>query len=348
MMVMHKPQNAASKKDVAMAWRLYVLSGAAVLAAIGCAYAAERTALFIDEKGRVGIGTQKPTSPLSVTGGAVIASQDWVERLNAPQNGLLVQGPVEIGALSPVRDAVLSVSGFALMQGGVSILGSEDAGRPALQVSGAGGMTVAGPVRANGAFTVTGPVRATGGMTVDGADGIRVNGPVTAGVRYQRDDEPETSYDKPLQRYHMSLTAQNYSGRSKTIPKETLERLCGARDGCEVRLGMTRWDGPNQTETASRSFLFYYSPADGHWRTSGRADVDRKGRVYWSEQSGVAGNKVTQHAYNIYDTCYFTDGTYANRQDQGDKNTGMQLLVWQQSQQSYKNSQVTCELTLIP
>jgi hypothetical protein len=131
----------------------------------------------------------------------------------------------------------------------------------------------------------------------------------------------------------MSLTARNYGGRTKTIPKEILAKLCGTRDGCGVSLGMTRWDNDSRTETASYSFRFYYSPDNGHWRVS---------ENHYSE--GVIGNGATQHALNAWSTCLFTDGTYNNYQDQGDKNTGMQLLVWNGS----GNAGRTCELTLIP
>ena len=47
---------------------------------------------------------------------------------------------------------------------------------------------------------------------------------------------------------------------------------------------------------------------------------------------------------DAWDTCKFTDGTYENYQDKGDKQTGLQLLVWN----GRENAARTCELTLIP
>jgi hypothetical protein len=44
-----------------------------------------------------------------------------------------------------------------------------------------------------------------------------------------------------------------------------------------------------------------------------------------------------------WDTCYFTDGTYADSKDLGDKQQGMQLLVWHH----FNHPDRTCELTLI-
>jgi hypothetical protein len=324
---------------------------AALSGLTGRASAAEGTALFIDERGSVGVGTQKPGSPLSVSGGTAIGSQGFVERSVAPQNGILIEGAAGIGG--PVR-----------------IGGSDDPdSRRPLDVAAPGGIRIRqtqsqseqneiyfqdnGQIRSRddnhrivfdresgvmelreqGEIVFSAGASAgqrTRTVTV-GAGGMSVNGSISAAVRYQRDDEAETTYQKSLQRYHVSLTAERYGGRTRTIPREVLEDLCGRPDGCQVRLGMTRWGTGAETETASRLFIFYYSPRDGRWRTS-------------ADQVGVAGNGRTEHAQNIWNTCYFTDGTYAGYKEQGDKGTGMQLLVWN----GYKNPARTCELTLIP
>ena len=180
-------------------------------------------------------------------------------------------------------------------------------------------------------------------LYVDG--GFKATGTVDGDMKviYQRDDDPTTSYSKPLWRYHLSLTAAKYGGRTKTIPKEILTKLCGTRDGCEVRLGMTRWDNDSKTQTASASYRFYYNPNDGHWRTS-------QGVNNGDGPEGVIGDGSTQHAVNIWNTCYFTDGTYDKYQNQGDKNTGMQLLVYNGSNtwNFVASARRTCELTLIP
>jgi hypothetical protein len=94
---------------------------------------------------------------------------------------------------------------------------------------------------------------------------------------------------------------------------------------------MTRWDA-GTTQTASISFRFYYSPNDGHWRSSDPRNVD-----------GIVGDGVIQHAANAWN-CYFTDGTYVNGNG-ADKGTGMQLHV---STGPFSNKALTCELTLIP
>ena len=111
----------------------------------------------------------------------------------------------------------------------------------------------------------------------------------------------------------MSLTGTAYAGKTKTIPIDILRQLCGKQDGCEVRLGMTRWDAPSQTEAGSRVVVLYYAPsisgdsrpdnttpaqwAAGRWRTS-------------NDKEGIIGDGVTKHVLDIWDTCILTDGSY--------------------------------------
>jgi hypothetical protein len=73
---------------------------------------------------------------------------------------------------------------------------------------------------------------------------------------------------------------------------------------------------------------------NGRWRASSTDAGDA---------NGVDGDGKTAHVRSIWDTCYFTDGTYDQYRNQGDSGRGMQLLVWNH----YKNQNRTCELTLI-
>jgi len=61
------------------------------------------------------------------------------------------------------------------------------------------------------------------------------------------------------------------------------------------------------------------------------------------DSAGVDGDGKIAHVRNIWDTCFFTDGTYANYKRVGDKQQDMQLLLLN----GYKNANRTCELTLI-
>jgi hypothetical protein len=161
-----------------------------------------------------------------------------------------------------------------------------------------------------------------------------IYGKVTHSGRRQVDDLPENTY-QISPRYHLSLSGRAYGGKTKTIPSGTLKALCADPDGCQVRLAMTRWSANTQPESASVFFTFYYSPTNnGHWRASSTDAANA---------SGVDGDGKIMHVRNIWNTCYFTDGTYANYKQVGDKTQGMQLLVWN----GYKNINRTCELTLI-
>jgi len=169
---------------------------------------------------------------------------------------------------------------------------------------------------------------------------LHVAGTIISQARYQKDDAIETSYEVSP-RYHLSLTANTYDGRTRQIPQQVINDLCGDPDGCQFRLGMTRWSRDSDTETASITGLFYYSTSDGHWRTSMLAQQGKEAKV--GEAIGVDGNKVTNHAGNAWDTCFFTDSPYSGYQDKNDPDIGMYLLVWN----GYTNANRRCDLTLI-
>lgn len=134
-----------------------------------------------------------------------------------------------------------------------------------------------------------------------------------------------------VDRFHMTLNNSASGGRTRPIPQDVMNNLCGDADGCEVRLGMTRYSSGAETEAASRGpYLFYYTPANGRWRLS-------------NDVSGDDGDGVTRHAINIWNTCYFTDSTYEGYVDRGDSAQGMSLLLWN----GYAGANRTCELTLI-
>jgi len=241
----------------------------------------------------------------------------------ATMTGLDVAGPASITGLK--------IPGNNALEFGAGLTKEISAGQIAYQKHSGNALDIVGA-------GATAPERkismwAEGGATLNGS--LNVTGVVDGNLKvvYQRDDEPQAIRQKPLWRYHMSLTAARYAGRTKTIPKEILTALCGTADGCEVRLGMTRWDNANKTQTASAVNRFYYSPADGHWRTNWPRDTE-----------GVIGDGSTTHAMSAWDTCFFTDGTYENYQDKSDKGTGMQLLVWNKNNDPAR----TCELTIIP
>jgi hypothetical protein len=173
---------------------------------------------------------------------------------------------------------------------------------------------------------------------------LHVAGTIISQARYQRDDALETTYEVSP-RYHLSLTAAKYDGSTRQIPQPVIVDLCGDPDGCQFRLGMTRWTLGSETETASITGIMYYSTSDGHWRTS---LVGLQGlELISKEAGGVDGNKKTEHVGDAWATCFFTDSPYSKYQDQSDPSIGMYLLVWKNDRDNYRNAGRTCELTLI-
>jgi hypothetical protein len=266
-------------------------------------------------------------------------------------NGILSAGTVTTGTLTASdNDKGLTVSSPIKIDGKeLSVTGTVDNNPTTVtwvQINGRNEFKDkenVGALRVGAAWGIPGIWSEEGDVIVGSQSGniqlkgnVKADGTVDGNMKvvYQRDDEPQQVLQKPLWRYHMSLTYARYGGNSKTIPKEILEKLCGTPDGCEVRLGMTRWLTDSQTETASISFRFYYSPRDGHWRSSD----PRNGE-------GVIGDGQIQHAAHVWNTCFFTDGTFksGNGVDSG---TGMQLHV--STVGDYHRNGLTCELTLIP
>ncbi|MBZ5555976.1 MAG: hypothetical protein LAO77_01745 [Acidobacteriia bacterium] len=264
---------------------------------LGTAGAGASPAMVVQRGGKIGIGTTNPVSNLDI-------QQGNRTDVHPPS----VMGLYVTGDFEPARGVEFRHSN------GTQGIGF---GYNTIYATGANGEQELNlSPRGNSPVNVNGP--------------LNVRGALNSVARYKRDNGAETTY-AISPRYHLSLTAGAYAGRTQTIPQGTLDELCGDADGCEVRLGMTRWQSNDQTETASISFLFYYSPSNGRWRTS-----------YPSQISGVDGNNSVEHAGNAYNTCFFTDGIYTSAGN-SDTARGMQLLVWN----GYGGASRTCELTLI-
>jgi hypothetical protein len=287
------------------------------------------TLMVISGAGDVGIGTVRPDDKLDVAGGARVAALNVAGKAGIKE--LAVAGSASITGLAVPG---MKIDGKNALEFGAGVTKEGNAGQIAYQKHSGDALDIVGA-------GTTAPERkikmwAEGGATLYGS--LNVAGFVDGNMKvvYQRDDEPQTTYQKPLWRYHMSLTAAKYAGKTKTIPEAILTELCAKADGCEVRLGMTRWDNAIVTETASISNRLYIGD-NGRWRVSWPRDTE-----------GVIGNGKREDAMHAWSTCYLTDATFDNSRDQGDKQTGLQLLVWNGDRGQYNNPARTCELTIIP
>ncbi len=297
-------------------------------------------AIHVDADGRVGVGTPSPEAELDVAGqtkldGAVGigTTPDAGQQLTIQPAGN--QAPLRVtGPGGKANWMTISPQGDVTMQGGKVGIGT---GEPEAQLDVNGDVRISKDVKVGGDTTFGRDVEVKGGLQVDknlqvGGD-ARVNGNLTQSARYQRDDQPESRYEISP-RYHLSLTAKNYGGKTKTIPQSVVQELCADPDGCQVRLAMTGWGPGEETRHASVFFTFYYSSQTGLWRASSTDAGDA---------SGKDNDGATQHVRNIWSTCYLTDGNYNQYRDQGDRTIGMQLLVWN----GYNHPARTCECTLI-
>jgi len=356
---------------------LSVLAGTLVMATVAVLWGDEVISIFVDPKGNVGIGTNQPGAKLDVSGGAAFSS---VGINHAPWPGqtlLLVakNGDIPFNVTDPANTInwlAVDKAGEVRMNGPSVNIGTgvkEDTGT-ALNVKGAADFTgtlnvskdstfkgyvgintapfknqnlLIVPTQGNIPFNVTNPANTVSWLSV-GPDGkvamnggglgvtgdVLINGKVSSKGRYQRDDEAETTYEIPPP-YHLSLTYKNYAGKSKAIPQDVLDSLCGTPGGCQVRLEMTKWDNDSETESASEGFWFYYSKTDGRWRTN-----DNGGAAV-----GVSGTGGIKHARNLYDTCFFTNGSYPGGQN---LDKSMKLHISTVGRYHWPN--LTCELTI--
>ena len=349
--------NASRKQNLPMSRRIWgsLPWMAGTLLVSGVVFAASE-ALFIDANGNVGIGTDHPQAPLHVVGDAVLSQHVSiggvgntdpeatlsVDGATTIKGDTLVDGKVGIGIGKAAPKARLDIqqadrTGEHTGAVGLYVTGdfAPDKGvefRYSKGTQGIGfGYNTIYATGSNASQDLTMKPRGNGKVNVTSA--LQVNGSLQYQGIYQLNDNPtKTRIISP--RYHLTLTGPVYSGSSKKIPQTTLLELCGDGDGCEVRLGMTKWSNDITTETASRSFHFYYA-SNGRWRSD------------YADSSGVDGDGKTKHVANPWDMCFLTDGSYRAWKDNGDKEKGMSLLMWKGNKGQFQGPNRTCELTLI-
>ncbi len=116
-----------------------------------------------------------------------------------------------------------------------------------------------------------------------------------------------------------------------TIPQDQLELLCADEDGCTVRLSMNQYgNGALMNAPASVSSLLFINSVSKQWRTSEPTTT-----------RGTFGNNSIEHALQLFNTCYLTDGYYKGSTPSGDQNLGLSLMYWPLSERA------GCSVTII-
>lgn len=128
-------------------------------------------------------------------------------------------------------------------------------------------------------------------------------------------------------RYHVTHRVQ---GATVQLDQARIATLCADEDGCQVRISMRLWGGPNDTGAASRAFWLFFDPPSRRWRTS-------------NDVSGQIGNGRREHVIALFDTCFLTDTRYADFRDLGDDGEGFKLLLWN----GHNGPDRVCNLTFI-
>lgn len=169
----------------------------------------------------------------------------------------------------------------------------------------------------------------SGGTQIQSA--LRVTGALTApaGITYTQQTNDSTSTVAMMPRYHMRLSFGGVGNATREIPLAILDSHCGDSDGCEMRIAMRYWGSNANAGSASRSFLFYYDPSNGYFRTS-------------TDAEGISGNNSLTHAYDLFGQCFLTDTTYSDGVQGVDADRRMHLLQWR----GYSGAGRECNLTI--
>jgi hypothetical protein len=286
---------------------------ALLVAAGGLLWGQQIQALFVDNQGNVGIGVNPPGAKLDVAG--------KIKAAEADVSGLL-KGRTLLAESAQVTTGTLDVTNKAIA-GTLESRGDLKAKTLVVDESATLGNAI-----------VKNNLNPGGELLTVGGD-VTMKGKLTSKGRFQRDDEPEATYDI-LPRYTLVLTAPNYAMKSKTIPLDVLGSVCGYPEGCQAILVMYRWSNFNQSQGWGKSFRFFYSSADRKW------SVDRSVK---GDDEGL-NNTDRKDIFNLENTCILSNHTWKGGKDVGNEKTGMQMVLWNNGG-NHNEAQRSCTLTLI-
>jgi len=243
--------------------------------------------VFVDSKGKVGIGTTTPNNLLDVDGNAVIGNgYAGKKTISAPTNGLLVQGKVGIGTTTP--NNLLDVDGNAVIGNGYAGKTAISAPTNGLLVQGKVGIGNTDPqsllhvggdytpsfggilARIAGDLGVNGTIvsdkgsllsRAPTGTAILSLDAARGTGGHTWQLLSHADNNPYgvpggtfTIYSTQHSKHHFTLDASGNVGIGITNPDQPLD----VAGDIELGGGSTRFDGASEAlKIKGRSDTWY-------------------------------------------------------------------------------------------
>lgn len=233
-------------------------------------------------------------------------------------------------ALSAVTANTLAQGGgvpgsVAFGTGGAKEIAFPDGGKI---TDSATGMTISGG-GANKAVTVGGDLTVNGNWN---AGAILDKGDSNGGANQR------STYPVNIRRY--VVEAPDNGGSPDTVPVDNaiLTEFCQDEDGCTMSLYMRNWNDAAQPGLLAGvgPVRFSLAPVNSNRREWDLRDVAA------NSAAGIDNNGAINHAMNIYNACFFTDGEYVNAQG-SDSAFGFGLLNWAGAFDSVK---MTCVLII--
>lgn len=188
---------------------------------------------------------------------------------------------------------------------------------------------------ANSSVSTAGDLNVGGNLTVAGdwsVSAILDKGDSNSGPNLR------SLYPISITRYVVEAPDQGASPDTVPLDMGIVTALCQDEDGCKVSLYMRDWN-----DAAQPGLMAGVGPA--HWSLAAVNNNKREWDMRDVSSNGAAGtdnNGATNHAMNIYNACFFTDGEFVNGQS-SDSALGFGLLNWFGA---YDSTKMTCVLII--
>lgn len=179
-------------------------------------------------------------------------------------------------------------------------------------------------------------------VTIDGD--LTVNGKWSSAAILDKGDsngganQPST-YPVNIRRYVVEAPDNSTSPDTVPVDNTILTEFCQDEDGCTMGLYMRNWNDLAQPGLLAGVSAAHFSLAAVN---SNKREWDMRDVTGLVSTGGTDNNGAVNHAMNIYNACFFTDGEYVNGQG-SDAALGFGLLNWAGAFDSVK---MTCVLVI--